>query len=47
VLDVAGVVGVLRETRFDGWLIVETDGWPGDPSEDARASMARLRELLG
>jgi inosose dehydratase len=47
VLDVAGVVDVLRETGFDGWLTVETDGWPGEPSEGARTSMARLRELLG
>jgi inosose dehydratase len=47
VLDVAGVVGVLRDTGFDGWLTVETDGWPGDPSEGARVSMAFLRGLLG
>jgi inosose dehydratase len=47
VLDVAGVVGVLRETGFDGWLTVETDGWPGDPSEGARTSLAQLRKLLG
>jgi inosose dehydratase len=47
VLDVAGVVAVLRETGFDGWLTVETDGWPGDPSEGARLSMARLHQLLG
>ena len=46
-LDVAGVVNALRETGFDGWLTVETDGWPGDPSEGARTSMATLRELLG
>jgi len=47
VLDVAVVVDVLRETDFDGWVTVETDGWPGDPDEGARTSMARLRELLG
>jgi inosose dehydratase len=46
VLDVAGVVNALRETGFDGWLTVETDGWPGDPGEGARTSMAKLRELL-
>jgi inosose dehydratase len=46
VLDVAGVVGVLRETGFDGWLTVETDGWPGDPSQGARESFAHLRSLL-
>ena len=47
VLDVAGVVDVLRATDFDGWVTVETDGWPGDPDEGARTSIARLRELLG
>lgn len=46
ILDVAGVVSVLRDSGFDGWLTVETDGWPGDPSEGAALSMARLRELL-
>jgi sugar phosphate isomerase/epimerase len=37
---------VLRDTGFDGWVTVETDGWDGDPSEGARTSLARLRELL-
>lgn len=46
VLDVAGVLEVLRSTGFDGWVTVETDGWPGDPSEGARDSMAFLRQLL-
>jgi inosose dehydratase len=46
VLDVAGVLDVLRETGYDGWIMVETDGWPGDPGEGARRSIATLRELL-
>jgi inosose dehydratase len=46
VVDIAGVVNVLRETRYDGWIMVETDGWPGDPGEGARRSIAKLRELL-
>jgi inosose dehydratase len=46
VLDVAGVVAVLQETGYEGWLTVETDGWPGDPSEGARTSIACLRGLL-
>jgi inosose dehydratase len=45
VLDVGGVLGVLRDTGFDGWVTVETDGWQGDPGEGARASRARLEEL--
>lgn len=44
VLDVGGVLDVLRETGFDGWVTVETDGWEGDPGEGARASRARLDE---
>jgi inosose dehydratase len=47
VLDVAGVLGVLRDTGFDGWVTVETDGWDGDPSEGAGASRALLETLLG
>jgi sugar phosphate isomerase/epimerase len=46
VLDIAGVVDVLRETGYDGWIMVETDGWPGDPGEGARRSIAKLRGLL-
>jgi inosose dehydratase len=46
VLDVAGVVDVLRETGYDGWIVVETDGWPGDPGEGARRSVVKLRGLL-
>jgi inosose dehydratase len=46
VLDVAGVVDVLRETGYSGWITVETDGWPGDPGEGARRSIAELRPLL-
>lgn len=44
-LDVGGVLGVLRDAGFDGWVTVETDGWDGDPAEGARASRARLEEL--
>jgi inosose dehydratase len=46
VLDVGGVLDVLVETGFDGWVTVETDGWAGDPNEGARTSRARLDELL-
>lgn len=46
VLDVVGVLGVLRDTGYDGWVMVETDGWPGDPSEGARKSMAFLEGAL-
>jgi inosose dehydratase len=46
ILDVAGVMAVLRETDFDGWVTVETDGWTGDPSEGARTSREMLRGIL-
>jgi inosose dehydratase len=46
VVDLAGLVAVLRETGFDGWITVETDGWDGDPAEGARASLRHLRALL-
>ena len=46
VLDIDGVVAVLRETGYDGWITVETDGWPGDPTEGARRSIAKLLGLL-
>jgi inosose dehydratase len=46
VLDVGGVLEVLRDTGFDGWVTVETDGWEGDPDQGARASRARLDELM-
>ncbi len=38
VLDVGAVMDALRDTAFDGWVSVETDGWSGDPSEGARTS---------
>jgi inosose dehydratase len=46
VLDVDGVVAVLQETGFDGWLTVEADGWQGDPGVGARTSRAYLAGLL-
>src|SRR4051795_4860945 len=46
VLDVGGVLQVLRDTDFDGWITVETDGWEGDPGAGARASRAQLEQLL-
>jgi inosose dehydratase len=46
VLDVGGVVDVLTDTGFDGWIMVETDGWSGDPSAGARTSLAHLEQLV-
>jgi sugar phosphate isomerase/epimerase len=44
VVDVAGVIAA-RATGHDGWITVETDGWPGDPGRGVR-SIATLRGLL-
>lgn len=46
VLDVGGVLSALESSGFDGWMTVETDGWDGDPTGGARASLAHLRSLL-
>jgi inosose dehydratase len=46
VLDVRGVMDVLHETGYDGWVTVETDGWPGDPTAGARTSREYLSEVL-
>jgi inosose dehydratase len=44
-LDVAGVIGALRDIGYDGWLMVEQDSTWLAPIDSARASRAYLREL--
>jgi inosose dehydratase len=51
VLDLDGILAVLAERRYDGWLIVEQDsGWP-PPAESAaigrRVLAAAIRRLDG
>jgi len=51
VLDLDGILGVLAERRYDGWLMVEQDsGWPS-PAESAaigrRVLAAALRRVSG
>jgi inosose dehydratase len=36
----------VRESAYDGWLIVELDPYPGDPPEAARISKVYLDQLL-
>ncbi len=48
VVDFPGIVRVLRQTRFDGWVIVELDSYEpraGGPDESARMNTAALQKL--
>jgi inosose dehydratase len=47
IVDLEGVAGALRESGFDGWALVELDGYDGDPDAAARENLDRLRALLG
>jgi inosose dehydratase len=47
VVDFAGVTAALRGASYDGWVVVELDGYDGDPDEAARSNRDYLRELLG
>lgn len=42
-LDNRAVVRALEETGYEGWLMVESDGCPGDPRTNAASSLAYLR----
>ena len=46
VVDFAGVTRVLGEASYDGWVLVELDGYDGDADEAARANREYLRELI-
>jgi inosose dehydratase len=46
-LDFTGILAALRETGYDGWLIVELDYYDGDPAEAARVSKSFLDRVLG
>ena len=45
-IDFAGVLEALRETGYDGWLIVELDSYAGDPRDAAAQSKTYLDRLL-
>jgi len=46
-LDLAGVVGALREERFDGWVVLEQDTTYRAPFESAVESRAAFRVAAG
>jgi inosose dehydratase len=45
-IDLPGVVRVLEETGYDGWVTVELDEFDGAPGDAARESLAYLETLL-
>jgi inosose dehydratase len=46
-LDFAEIVGAVRGTGYDSWLVVELDSYDGDPREAAEISRAHLQQILG
>ena len=46
-LDLAGIVGALRQQRFDGWVVLEQDTSFRPPLESAVESRTRFREVAG
>ena len=44
-VDIAGVVRVLEEAGYDGWVTVELDAFDGAPGDAARESLAYLEML--
>ncbi|MBN1261475.1 MAG: TIM barrel protein [Anaerolineae bacterium] len=46
-VDFSGLVGVVRERGYDGWLVVEQDETSRAPVESARMSRAYLRDTFG
>jgi inosose dehydratase len=46
-IDFEGVTAALREASYDGWIVIELDGYDGDPDAAARENLAYVRGLLG
>ncbi|HSV32004.1 MAG TPA: sugar phosphate isomerase/epimerase family protein [Atribacteraceae bacterium] len=45
-LDFFPIVQALQEIGYDGWITVETDGYPGDPQASAQKSRQYLDKLF-
>jgi inosose dehydratase len=45
VLDIAAVMRALEDIRYDGWVIVEADGFAGEPLDAAKTSRRFLANL--
>lgn len=46
VLDMVDIIAAVRESGYDGWLLVELDSYDGDPKEAAEISKNCLTQLL-
>jgi len=47
ILDLAGVLGRLRDAGYAGWITVEQDTTRDDPTVTARRSREAIREVMG
>ena len=45
-VDIPAVVSSLQDHRYDGWLVVEQDTTPENPTEIARENRVYLEKLL-
>jgi inosose dehydratase len=45
-LDIAAIIRLLEELGYDGWLMVECDGYPGDPLAAAETSKRYLDDFF-
>jgi inosose dehydratase len=46
VIDFAGVTAALRDAGYDGWIVIELDGYDGDPDAAARNNLEYVQRLL-
>ena len=46
-LDFKEIFAALKEINYQGWAVVELDGYNGDPKEAAAISMKMIQEHLG
>ncbi|MFO0849146.1 MAG: sugar phosphate isomerase/epimerase [Gemmataceae bacterium] len=46
VLDVTGVLKALKEVKFDGYISIEYEAHPDDPSPDMRKCVAYLKDAV-
>ena len=45
-IDFADIFSALKEVSYDGWLVVELDGYDGNPKDAAEISMKFIKENL-
>lgn len=46
-VDFEGVTAALRDAGYDGWIVIELDGYDGDPDAAAAKNLDYVRGLLG